>query len=105
VVNLGSGPSRHRARSFDVECTVRVSHTFEDLSAHVELDGDVAIEPGDEVLVHGAPIEPPYGDVQVERRLATITRATWLARTWTRMTGDLECLSLLDVSFSDRRAL
>ena len=100
-----SRPSRSRARSFDVDCTVRVSHTFEDLSAHVELDGDVAIEPGDEVLVHGAPIDPPYGDVQIERRRATVTRATWLARTWTRMTGDLECLSLLDVSFSDRRAL
>ena len=93
------------ARSFQVGCTVRVSHPFEDLSAHVELDGDVVIEPGDAVLVHGAPIEPPYGDVQVERRLATVTRATWLARTWTRMTGDLECLSLLDVSFSDRRTL
>ncbi len=100
-----SRSSRRPARSFDVDCTVRVSHTFEDLSAHVELDGDVAIEPGDEVLVHGAPIEPPYGDVQIERRRATVTRATWLARTWTRMTGDLECLSLLDVSFSDRRAL
>jgi hypothetical protein len=104
VVNR-SRPSPRRARSFDVDCTVRVSHTFEDLSAHVELDGDVAIEPGDEVLVHGAPIEPPYGDVQIERRRATVTRATWLARTWIRMTGDLECLSLLDVSFSDRRAL
>jgi hypothetical protein len=92
-------------RSFDVACTVRVSHTFEDLSAHVELEGDVPIEPGDRVLVHGAAINPPYGEIQVERRQATITRATWLERTWTRLTGDLDCLSLLDVSFSDRRDL
>jgi hypothetical protein len=88
-----------------VACTVRVSHTFEDLSAHVELEGDVPIEPGDRVLVHGAAINPPYGEIQVERRQATITRATWLERTWTRLTGDLDCLSLLDVSFSDRRDL
>ena len=91
--------------AFDVYCTVSVSHTFENLSAHVELEGDVAIEPGDKVLVHGAAINPPYGEVQVERRLATVTRAGWLERTWTRMTGDLDCLSLLDVSFSDRRSL
>lgn len=90
-------------RSFDVGCTVRVSHTFEDLSAHVELEGELAINPGDRVLVHGAPINPPYGEVRVERRRATVTRAPWLERVWTRMTGDLDCLSLLEVSFSERR--
>jgi len=93
------------ARSFDVFCTVRVSHTFEELSAHVELEGEVPIHPGDRVLVHGAAINPPYGHVQTERRLATVTRAGWLERTWTRLTGDLDCLSLLDVSFSNRRTL
>lgn len=92
-------------RSFDVLCTVRVSHTFEELSAHVELDGAVEIRPGDRVLVHGAAIHPPYGEVQVERRLATITRATWLERLGARLAGDLDCLSLLDTSFTDRRTL
>ena len=91
------------ARTIDVFCTVRVSHRFEDLSAHVELDGDVPIEPGDRVLVHGEAIHLPYGESRVERRRATVTRATWLERMWTRRTGDLDCLSLLDVSFSDRR--
>jgi hypothetical protein len=94
-----------RQRSFDVFCTVRVSHRFEELSAHVELEGQVEILPGDQVLVHGAAINPPYGEVQVERRLATVTRASWLERTWTRLTGDLDALSLMDVSFSDRRTL
>jgi hypothetical protein len=90
-------------RSFEVCCTVRVSHTFDDLSAHVELEGDLAIEPGDRVQVHGAAINPPYGEVQVEQRRATVTRASWLERTWTRLTGDMDCLSLLEVSFCDRR--
>ena len=92
-------------RSFEVFCTVSVSHCFENLSAHVELEGDVPIGPADTVIVHGAPINPPYGAVQVERRRATVTRAHWLERAWARLTGDFDCLSLLDVSFSDRRTL
>ncbi len=91
--------------SFDVLCTVRVSHTFEDLSAHVELEGAIPIGPGDKVLVHGAPIHPPYGEVQTERRLATVTRASRLERWWLRHTGNFDCISLLEVSFSDRRTL
>lgn len=91
------------SRSFEVPCTVRVSNTFKDLSAHVELDGELEIHPGDRVLVHGSAIHPPYGEVQVERRSATVTRATWLGRAWTRLVGSLECLSLLDVSFCERR--
>lgn len=90
-------------RSFDVGCTVRVSHTFGDFSAHVELDGNIALEPGDRVLVHGAAINPPYGEVRTERRVATVTRATWLERNLARLRGELDCLSLLEVGFNDHR--
>lgn len=100
-----SAVTQSLGRSFDVSCTVRVSHTFEDLSAHVELDGTIEIRPGDRVTVHGAAIHPPYGEVRVERRVATITRANWLERLTARLAGDLDCLSLLDTSFSDRRTL
>lgn len=93
------------SRSFDTVCTVRISHTFESLYAHVEIDGNIEINPGDRVLVHGPKMNPPFGEVQVERRAATVTRAGWLERIWSRLTGDLDCLSLLDVSFSDRRTL
>ena len=89
------------ARSFEVGCTVRVSHTFDDLSAHVELDGDLPIHPGDQVRVHGLAINPPYGAVCVERRRATVTRASWFERTWTRLTGDLDCLTLFDFGFTE----
>jgi hypothetical protein len=92
-------------RSFDIDCTVTVSNRFEDLSAHVELDGDIDILPGDSVLVHGAPLHPAFGEVMTDRRRATVTRAGLLERAWTRITGDLECLSLLDVSFTDRRTI
>jgi hypothetical protein len=92
-------------RSFDVACTVTVSHRPEDLSAHVELDDDVVAEPGDRVVVHGDAPSPPFGEVWVERRVATVTRASLLQRIWVRLTGNLDCLSLLEVSFSERRTL
>ena len=92
-------------RRYDVGCTVEVSHTFESLHAHVDLDGDVAIEPGDEVIVHGQPIVVPYGEVHTERRTATVTKATALERLWTRATGDLEFMELCEFSFSEEARL
>lgn len=88
-------------RRFDVPCTVEVSHTFDSLHAHVALDGDVKIHPGDEVLVHGAPIEAAYGEVITERRMATVTQATLIERLWTRATGDFEFMELCEFSFSE----
>ncbi|MEM9461609.1 MAG: hypothetical protein AAGF11_46020 [Myxococcota bacterium] len=93
------------ARSFEVLCTVRVCNSMEELGAHVELPAEIDVGPGDQVLVHGEPIHPPFGQTVVQRRRATVTRATWLGRLWTRLTGDLGCLELLDVSFTDRRTL
>jgi hypothetical protein len=92
-------------RSFEIGCTVVVSNKMEELAAHVELDGNLDVGPGDKVLVHGEPIHPGFGETVVERRIATVTRATWFERMWTRWTGDFECLELLDTSFTDRRTL
>jgi hypothetical protein len=86
-----------------VMCTVNVVNTFEFLSAHVVLDGDVKILPGDEVLVHGQEIRVPYGETHSERRQATITRAGWLERKWTELTGNMEYMELLEFSFSEER--
>jgi len=91
--------------SFDVGCTVDVQNTFDSLHAYVELDGDMAIEPGDEVIVHGKPIEVPYGEHVVLQRTATVRRAHWLERAWTRMTGDLEFMELCEFSFSEEATL
>jgi uncharacterized Zn finger protein len=86
-------------------CTVEVSHRFESLHAHVRFDNGAVVHPGDEVLVHGAPIMAPYGEVVVERRLATITRASRLERLWTRATGDFEFMELCEFSFSEEARL
>ncbi|MEI4262475.1 hypothetical protein [Roseovarius sp. D0-M9] len=82
-------------------CTVTVSHRFEELSAHVRFENGAIINPGDSVLVHGAEIMAPYGEVVEEHREATITRASKLEQLWTRATGDFEFMELCEFSFSE----
>ncbi len=84
-------------------CTVEVSHRFESLHAHVRFDNGAVVHPGDEVLVHGAPVMAPYGEVVTAERTATITRASGLERLWTRATGDLGAMELCEFSFSGDR--
>lgn len=87
-----------------VPCTVEVSHTFESLHAHVVLPDGVDAEPGDEIVVHGAPIRVPYGETASIAREATVIRATALERLWTRLTGDVEFMELCEFSFSEKVA-
>ncbi len=84
-----------------VPCTVEVSHRFEELSAHVRFDNGAVVHPGDTVLVHGAPVMAPFGEIVTEQREATITRANAFQRFWTRLTGDLEFMELCEFSFSE----
>ena len=84
-----------------VPCTVEVSHRFESLHAHVRFNNGAVVHPGDEVLVHGRPIVAAYGELIIEDRTATITRASRLERMWTRLTGDLGFMELCEFSFSD----
>ncbi len=82
-------------------CEVEVSHRFDSLHAHVKFLNGATINPGDEVLVHGAPVMAPYGEVVREERMATITRASKLEQLWTRATGDFEFMELCEFSFSE----
>jgi hypothetical protein len=84
-----------------VPCTVEVSHRFESLHAHVRFNNGAVVHPGDVVLVHGAPIMARFGEVIVEDRVATITRASALERLWTRLTGDFDFMELCEFSFSE----
>ncbi len=94
-----------RKTAEDVPCTVEVSHRFESLHAHVRFNNGAVVYPGDEVLVHGAPILAAYGELIIEDRQATITRASRLERLWTRATGDLGFMELCEFSFSDEVTL
>ena len=94
-----SGPRR-----FDVGCSIEIEQTSESLHAHVVLDNDVEIHPGDEVTIHGAPIKVKFGDRLNLRRTATVTRAGTMRRMLTHIAGYLELTELYEVSFSDGRA-
>jgi hypothetical protein len=84
---------------------VEVEHTPRSLHAHVEIDDDFIIEPGDEVQVKDAPTHVAFGDRIVVRRTAIVTRASGLERAWTRFVGNFELTELYDVSFTERRRL
>lgn len=94
-----------RAREkFEVPCTVEIEQTSETLHAHVILDGDIEIAPGDAVRVHDAPAGVPFGERLVVRRTATVLRGNALDRLRARIEGYLELTELYEVSFSDGRA-
>ncbi|MBI1265636.1 MAG: hypothetical protein GC187_12995 [Alphaproteobacteria bacterium] len=92
-------------RRFDVNCTIDIEHTNEHLHAHVALEGDIPIYPGDRVRVHGSAIRVNYGESASFKRVATVMRASWLSRQWTRLLARLEITELYEVSFSPVRKL
>ena len=92
-----------RRKTHDAPCTVEVCNTFEELSAHVRFDDGTVVHPGDEVIVHGAPVMVPYGETASIARTATVKRAGPIERAWTRMTGDIEFMELCEFSFSEER--
>jgi hypothetical protein len=94
--------SARRRTRFDTPCRVEIEHSDAFLCAHVELAGDVAIGPGDRVRVHGAPIRVAFGERRVVERIATVERAGWLERLWTKFAGHFAMAELYEVSFSDR---
>jgi hypothetical protein len=92
-------------RSRDTQCTIEIEHSEESLHAHVELDDEADLRPGDRVRVHGAPIRVKFGQRLTLRRPATVERAYWLERQWTRLTARFELSELYEISFSSRRRL
>ena len=99
-----NGRRKNGPRHFDVGCTIEIEQTAESLHAHVSLDGDVEIGPGDEVTVHGAPVSGAFGERISLRRTATVVRAGAWRRLMSHVAGYLELTELYEVSFSDGRA-
>ena len=89
-------------RTVEVPCTVDVEQSFDSLHAYVELEG-VEVGPGDEVLVHDAPVEVGFGERVVRACRATVVLAGWPERLWTRVTAFFELTELYEVGFSSWR--
>jgi hypothetical protein len=85
-------------RRIEVPCSLDLESTHDHLHAHVELRG-VEVEPGDTVLVHGAPARIPYGERQVLESEATVEQASWLRRQFIKVVGVREFYELYDVGF------
>jgi hypothetical protein len=93
------------SRAIETSCTIDIEQTHDHFHAHVALDGDLEIGPGDRVQVHGTPIRVSFGDAVIERRKATVLRANWLERAWTKLAARFALGELYEVSFTPRRTL
>ena len=91
------------ARRFDTPCTITVEQSPAHFHAHVELDGDVEIGPGDTVRVHGAPISIGFGEKLTFQRSATVTRAGPIKRTLIKIAAYFDLAELYEVSFNAGR--
>ena|SRR6056297_2025190 len=91
------------AKQFDIPCTITVEQSSDHFHAHVDLAGDVELEPGDKVLVHGDPITIPFGHSAVFERAATVTRAGPVDRALTRLAAYFDLRELYEVSFNPGR--
>ncbi len=82
---------------------IEIEQSDEAFHAHVELADGIAINPGDRVRVHGAPITVPLNSRLVLDRPATIERASALVRAWTRLAAHFDLRELYEVSFTPGR--
>ena len=85
-------------RTVEVTCTVDIEQTAESLHAYAIPDG-IEIRPGDTVVVHGVPTAIRFGDRVTLQCRATVTRAGWLRRLWTKTTGHFALTELYEVGF------
>lgn len=90
----------NRPNRLRLPCTIRITHTWESLEAHVELPGHAQPELGDRITVHGAPVQVQFGETITIQREATIRRAGPLERLWIRIRSMFELDELYEVNFS-----
>ncbi len=88
---------------FDTPCVISVEQSEDHFHAHVELDGGIAIEPGDRVRVHGDPIQVSFGERVTFNRMATVKRAGPVERAWTKLAAYFDLKELYEVSFNPGR--
>lgn len=91
------------SKKFQTGCRIEIEQSPDHFHAHVELDGNIPIFPGDRVQVHGDPVTVSFGEKVSFDRSATVQRAGTLRRAWTRFAGHFEMAELYEVSFTPGR--
>lgn len=89
--------------TIDVACLVDIEQTHDSLHAYAVPEG-VELHPGDSVIVHDAPGGVAFGERLLRECRATVTRAGWLERAWTRVSGMFELTGLYEVGFEPKHA-
>lgn len=89
--------------AIEVPVTVEIEKTAESFHAYAVPEG-VDIQPGDEVMVHGAPGGIGFGERRVLTCRATVLRAGAARRAWTRVEGLFALTALYEVGFEARDA-
>ncbi len=83
-------------------CTVEIEQTQK--SFHAFSPPEVAVEPGDEVLIHDPPLHAAFGEVVRRDCRITVRRAGALRRFWTRHAGLFSLTELYEVGFEAEHA-
>lgn len=89
-----------QGRSLRLPCTIKVTHTWETLEAHVELSGGTQPGIGDRITVHGEAVKVPFGETITIYREATLRRAGPIERLWVRLKSLFEITELYEVNFT-----
>ncbi|MFZ4688955.1 MAG: hypothetical protein ACOYLS_06940 [Polymorphobacter sp.] len=89
--------------SWETGCTIAVEHTADALHAHVELDDNAKLGPGDQVRVHGEAVRLPFGEAITLRRRATVSRAGLVAQWWTKVRANLDLTELYEITFTSEK--
>jgi hypothetical protein len=85
----------------EVPCLLDIEKTPESFHAHAVPEG-IELRPGDRVLVHDAPSHVDFGECYTKPLRATVMRAGWFDRVWTRITAPFEMLELYEVGFQPK---
>ncbi len=86
------------SRRIELTCEIDIEQTWESFHAHAIPDAAL-INPGDVIILHGAPCDIGFGERYTGTRRATLIRAGILRRAWTRFCGVFALAELYEVGF------
>ena len=87
-----------RARTVEAHCLLDLEKTPHSFHAYA-IPLDIEIQPGDEVLLHGAPSDIGFNDQLLQECRMTVRRAGPLRRAWTRAAEIFSLTELYEVGF------
>lgn len=89
------------AQTVQATIDIEIEKTQDSFHAYA-IPADIELREGDEVLLHGVPSDIAFGTRLVMQCQATVRRAGFLERAWTRMSGMFELTELYEVGFQPK---